>query len=118
MRSRILILVTLAVCLLATAAFAQSLRERMAERAPAIVALKDQGVVGENNRGFLEFRAAKTQADMVAAENQDRATVYKAIAQKTGTSAELVGQRRAGKLAQMAHPGNWLQSPDGHWYKK
>ncbi len=118
MRNRILVLITVATCLMATAAFAGSLRDRMAERAPAIVALKDQGVVGENNQGFLEFRGPKKQADLVAAENKDRATVYAAIAKKIGTTPELVGQRRAAKLAQMAHPGNWLQAPDGGWYQK
>lgn len=118
MRNKIIILVTVAVCLLATAALAAGLKERMAQRAPAIVALKDQGVVGENNQGFLEFRGPKQQAALVAAENKDRATVYQAIAKKTGTTPALVGQRRAAQLAQMAHPGNWLQDPSGNWYQK
>lgn len=104
--------------MIATVALAGGIKERMAARAPAIVALKDQGVVGENNQGFLEFRGTKQQADLVAAENKDRATVYAAIAKKTGTTPKLVGQRRAGKLAAKAHSGNWLQAPDGSWYQK
>ncbi len=47
-----------------------SLKERMAARIPAINTLKDQGVVGENNKGFLEFRGNKQpQKDIVDAEN-------------------------------------------------
>lgn len=118
MRNKIIILVTLAVCLLATTALAGSIKERMASRAPAITALKDKGIVGENNQGFLEFRGTQAQSDLVAAENKDRAAVYQAIAKKTGTTPKLVGQRRAGKLAQTAHAGNWLQKPDGSWYQK
>jgi len=118
MRNKILILITVAACLLATAAFAGSLRDRMAERAPAIVALKDKGFVGENNQGFLEIRSPQAQSGLVAAENKDRAAVYQAIAKKIGTTPDLVGQRRAGKLAERAHPGNWLQAPDGSWYQK
>ena len=118
MRNKIIILVTVATCLLATAACAGSIKDRMAERAPAIVALKDKGLVGENNQGFLEIRSPQAQSDLVTAENKDRAAVYQAIAKKTNTTPALVGQRRAAKLAEMAHPGNWLQAPDGSWYQK
>ncbi len=118
MRNKIIILVTLAACLLATAAIAGGIKERMASRAPAIAALKDQGIVGENNQGFLEFRGPQQQADMVAAENKDRGMVYAAIAKKAGTTPAVVGQRRAAKLAQKARPGNWIQAPDGSWNQK
>lgn len=118
MRNKIIILATIAICLLATAACAGSIKERMADRAPVITALKDKGFVGENNQGFLEIRSSQAQSDLVAAENSDRAAVYQAIAKKIGTTPDLVGQRRAGKLAEMARPGNWLQTPDGNWYQK
>ena len=36
-----------------TVAHSASIKERMAARIPAINALKAQGVIGENNKGFL-----------------------------------------------------------------
>ena len=118
MRNKIIILATIAICLLATVACADSIKDRMADRAPTITALKDQGLVGENNQGFLEIRSPQAQSNLVADENRDRAAVYQAIAKKIGTTPDLVGQRRAGKLAEMARSGNWLQASDGSWYQK
>jgi uncharacterized protein YdbL (DUF1318 family) len=91
----------------------------MQTRLPVIVDLKTRGVVGENNQGFLAFIQGKNEKqDVVSAENNDRKTVYKAIAKKQGTSVKLVGQRRAKQLAQRAKPGEWIQNPDGKWYQK
>jgi uncharacterized protein len=95
-----------------------SIKERMAARIPAINQLKDSGVVGENNKGYLEFRGAKKSEKMVAEENQDRGTVYTAIAKKQGASAELVGKRRATMIAEKGKAGQWFQKEDGSWYKK
>ncbi|WP_207261984.1 DUF1318 domain-containing protein [Desulfovibrio sp. Huiquan2017] len=121
MRNKTLILtlvLALALCLAATSALAGALKDRIIARKPAVAALLADGTVGENNQGYLEFRGAKKQADVVAAENKDRATVYAAIAKKAGTTSALVGQRRAGKIAQQAKPGTWLQKPEGTWYRK
>lgn len=117
-RTTLILIVTLAVTLFAGAALAQSLKDRFIARKPAVAALLADGTVGENNQGFLAFRGAKKQADVVAAENQDRATVYQAIARKTGTTPDLVAQRRAAQVAETAPPGTWLQKPDGGWYQK
>ncbi|MBI9081254.1 MAG: YdbL family protein [Pseudodesulfovibrio sp.] len=114
----ILIIVTIAVCLIGATALAGGIKDRMRERVPAINSLKAQGVVGENNQGFLEFKGAQTQAQIVQAENNDRSAVYKAIAQKTGTTADLVGQRRATQIANQAPGGTWLQDAGGKWYRK
>ncbi len=110
--------VCLAVCLASGPALAGQLKDRMLERLPTITALKAQGIIGENNQGYLEFRGPQTQADVVQAENADRATVYKAIAQKTNTTPELVGQRRAEQITRQEPAGTWLQMPDGSWYRK
>ena len=89
---------------------AKEIKARMAERLPVIMELKDKGIVGENNQGFLEFvGSAKEKADVIAAENKDRRAVYKAIGKKTGTSTEIVGQRRAKQIADIAGSGEWLQ---------
>ncbi len=101
------------------AAQAGSVKERMAARAPEILKLKAQGIVGENNQGFLDIRGdGAAAAGLVDAENKDRQMVYKAIAAKTGGSVAQVGQRAAARRAQVAGAGEWLQKPSGEWYQK
>lgn len=110
---------TLISLFIASTSQAGSIKERMAARIPAINSLMDQGVVGENNKGFLEYRSsARPQQDVVNGENQDRKTVYQAIAKKQGASATLVGQRRAKMIVQKGKKGRWYQKPDGSWFKK
>ena len=100
-------------------ASAKEIRNRMIARLPDIKALKAKGIIGENNKGFLEFIGQqKEKQDLVAAENQDREKVYQAIAKQQGTTLELVGQHRAIQIAQKAQPGDWLQDADGKWYQK
>jgi uncharacterized protein YdbL (DUF1318 family) len=96
-----------------------SIKEQMAARIPAINALKDQGVIGENNKGFLENLAGGgTQQALVQAENTDRAAVYAAIGKNQGASPVLVGERRAKMIAENGQPGHLFQKADGTWYKK
>jgi len=96
-----------------------SIKEQMAERLPAINALKNQGAIGENNKGFLEYRTSGTpQQALIQAENADRATVYAAIGKSQGAAPVLVGQRRAAMIAENGPPGHWFQKTDGSWYKK
>jgi uncharacterized protein YdbL (DUF1318 family) len=100
-------------------ASSKSIKKRMIERLPTIRALKDKGLVGENNKGYLEFVSSKQEnADVVEAENKDRKKVYEAIAKQQGTTVELVGKHRAIQLAKKAKPGEWLQDANGKWYKK
>jgi uncharacterized protein YdbL (DUF1318 family) len=100
-------------------ASAKEIRARMIARLPEIKALKDKGLVGENNKGFLEFVGQqKEKQNVVTAENQDREKVYEAIAKQQGTTVELVGQHRAIQIAQKAQPGEWLQDANGKWYRK
>jgi hypothetical protein len=102
-----------------TVLFAEDIKTRMKKRLPVIVELKAQGIVGENNQGYLEFVGSKkAKADIVAAENEDRKTVYTAIAKQQGTTAELVGKRRALQIAQKANPGEFIQNADGKWIQK
>jgi len=98
---------------------ADDIKTRMKNRLPAILELKAKGIVGENNKGYLEFIGGKTEkADVVAAENEDRKTVYAAIAKQQGTTVELVGKRRALQISQKADAGDWLQDAKGNWYQK
>ena len=95
------------------------IKQRMIDRLPEINNLKDRGIIGENNLGFLEFIGnQKEKADVVAAENVDRKSVYEAIAKNQGTTVEVVGQHRAIQIADKARAGEWLQDANGKWYKK
>jgi uncharacterized protein YdbL (DUF1318 family) len=98
---------------------ANEIKARMMTRLGDISTLKAQGVVGENNRGYLEFRSGdRSKAAVVNAENSDRGQVYSQIAQQQRTTADLVGKRRAIQIAQTARPGEWLQDGNGRWYQK
>ena len=98
---------------------AQDIKSRMLDRLPEIQTLKAKGIIGENNQGMLETRKSNTAAkQIVEAENKDRKAVYQAIAQKTGTTAQVVGKRRAIQIAEKANSGEWLQNASGQWYQK
>jgi uncharacterized protein len=111
---------TLAMILLTAAnAWGQDIKTRMQDRLPVIVDLKARGVIGENNQGYLDMLAGQTEKkEIVVAENADRRTIYDQIARQTGTSAEIVGQRRAIQIAEKAPSGEWLQNSAGTWYQK
>ncbi len=99
---------------------ANDIKARMQERLPTILQLKADGVLGENNMGYLEFipGAPQKEAGIISAENNDRETVYNAIAKQQGTTSKLVGERRAIQIYQNASSGEWLQDTSGKWYKK
>ena len=100
-------------------ASADDLKTRMKKRLPVLKELKAKGIVGEDNKGYLQFVGAKKEKpDVIAAENKDRKTVYAAIAKQQGTTAELVGKRRALQIAKKADPGEWVQDAGGNWNKK
>ncbi|MEJ5348011.1 MAG: YdbL family protein [Desulfosoma sp.] len=99
--------------------WADDIKARMLARLPIINQLKAQGLVGENNRGFLEFRGGdRPHADVVEAENQDRAMVYSTIAARNNTTPEIVGRARAAQIAANEPAGYWIQDPDGTWHRK
>jgi uncharacterized protein YdbL (DUF1318 family) len=117
--AKILAFVLIGIFAAGISAFADDIKTRMKQRLPVIIELKTKGIVGENNAGYLEFIGAKKeQADVVAAENEDRQTVYAAIAKQQGTTAELVGKRRALQIAKKANPGEWVQDASGKWIQK
>ncbi|MCF8076351.1 MAG: YdbL family protein [Desulfotignum sp.] len=108
-----------AVLTIAGSVPAQGIKERMKERLPVIVELKTQGIVGENNRGYLDFVGnVKTREALIAQENQDRKTVYAHIAKQQNTSLSVVEKNRALQLIERAAPGTYVQMPDGAWVQK
>jgi uncharacterized protein YdbL (DUF1318 family) len=116
---KILAFVLIGILAAGISAFGDDIKTRMKQRLPVIIELKTKGIVGENNAGYLEFIGTKKeQADVVAAENEDRKTVYAAIGKQQGTTAELVGKRRALQIAKKANPGEWVQDSSGKWIQK
>ena len=98
---------------------AKEIKQRMIARLPEIKALKNKGIVGENNLGYLQFIGNKKEkADVVNAENRDRKLVYEAIAKQQNTTVEVVGKHRAIQIANKAQAGEWLQDANGKWYQK
>jgi len=96
-----------------------AIKERMRKRLPVITNMKNQGLIGENNRGFLEYRSSdRPNQQVVNDENADRLTVYQMIAEKTGSTPELVGKQRAVQIAERSPKGHWIQAPEGRWYRK
>jgi len=95
-------------------------KQRIHARQDMIAALKDRGVVGENNRGFVEGRGALSAEEnsQVAAENGDRGILYAAVASQTGGTPDQAGRARAKKIVENSKPGVWLQDESGRWYKK
>jgi uncharacterized protein YdbL (DUF1318 family) len=123
MKSKIVFLVVLTVLAGAWVArgtaFSDDIKARMIARIPVLRDLKAQGIIGENNQGYLEYRGSKRpHEDVVQAENQDRRTVYSAIAKQQGATEELVGKQRAVQIAEKADSGEWLQNAAGKWYQK
>jgi uncharacterized protein YdbL (DUF1318 family) len=112
-------LLALGLVSLVRAEDAGTVKARMEQRLSQVDALKEQGAIGENNRGLLEVRGGGGDSGaVVAAENKDREIVYSAVAQKTGSTAAQVGKARAAKIAQNSRPGVWLQDDAGNWKKK
>ena len=115
----LIVLMTFGMVTLAGTVWGEDIKARMHSRLADIVKLKSQGVVGENNQGFLTIVKAPTDKQaIVDAENKDREIIYRAIAKKQGTTPELVGQRRALQIAKKADAGTMIQLKDGKWTKK
>ena len=130
--TKILTFLVIGFFVLGGSAFADNIKARMKNRLPVIKELeaakgiigkekelKAKGIVGEDNKGYLQFVGGdKAKADVVAAVNKDRKTVYAAIAKQQGTTAELVGKRRALQIAKKAAPGEWVQDANDKWIQK
>lgn len=99
---------------------AGAVKQRMAARQSAVDALKERGVVGESNRGFLEVRGTATAQEQgtIADENADRRTAYTILAGQTGEDADSIGRRRAQQIAIASKRGVWIQDSAGQWLQK
>ena len=100
---------------------AETIKQNMIKRLPRIQELKKDGLIGENQQGYLEAVQSNLPAadkEVIEAENADRKSVYEAIARQQGTTAELVGKLRAKKIFEQAKSGEFLKQEDGTWKKK
>lgn len=118
----LLAVVVVAGLVLPAGVFAQDInkiKQRMLNRLPKIVKLKEKGIVGENNSGYLEFVGEKKDGkEIVESENDDRRKIYKFIAEKQNTSIDVVEKHRAAQIEMKADKGDWLQDANGNWYQK
>ena len=98
---------------------ADGIKERMKKRLPKIVQMKEQGILGENARGYLEFvTEKKPDKALVEKENRDRKTIYSAIAKQQGVSIEKVEKLRGLQIVKKAKQGEYLKNSNGNWYQK
>ncbi|MEI7850224.1 MAG: DUF1318 domain-containing protein [Kiritimatiellales bacterium] len=81
--------------------------------------LKTQGVVGENNRGYVQALVGdKSAKALVAAENKDRKQVYEAIVEqnKLGSGALATVEAVFARVQRdKAEPGEKVQDASGGW---
>ena len=113
------IVMLIAFCCSVWAEDMQAIKQRMVQRKPTIDALKKSGSIGEGTDGYLHVRQAAGNAASVAdAENADRRTVNQMIAQKEGSTVDLVSKKAAAIFIKNSPPGSWVQKPDGSWNNK
>ncbi len=87
-----------------------------------IQALKREGVIGENNKGYVsDLKKDTTSTTLTAAENRDRRIIYEnlAIQNKLGSTGLLEVQRAFAEVQRdKAGAGDMVQTPSGDWEKK
>lgn len=96
------------------------LQARFKKRFEQVRQYKDQGKLGETSTGLLE--AVKDADDalrsLIEAENADRRELYRLIAEKEGTTADVVARTNATRNFRRAKSGDWLKADDGKWRQK
>lgn len=84
--------------------------------------LKQEGVIGENNKGYVtNLKDSATAATLTEAENRDRRVLYEALAEqnKLGSNGLLEIQRAFAEVQhEKAGLGDMVQSSSGAWEKK
>ena len=95
--------------------------ENRKERFEKLRVFKRDGVVGENNRGYVEVLNSDSDARSLAErENQDRKIIYQAIEEQNHLSnaMETIGKVFAQVQRDKAAPGEKIQAEDGSWVTK
>jgi len=93
---------------------------RRRDRLSQLSQMESAGIVGENKQGLVEVRGPDSggAGALVSAENSDRMSIYKAIAQKNGTSIDEVQKIYAKRLQADAPAGTPVEAADTGWKTK
>ena len=125
----LILLATTASCMAASYDFKkmtpeiqQALKNRQS-RYRELQSFKQEGVIGENNKGYVtNLKDGNTTADTVAsAENRDRRVIYEALAEQNalGNQGLLQVQKAFAEVQEdKAISGDLVQTPAGSWKKK
>ncbi len=95
--------------------------ENRQARYAELQSLKASGGLGETNRGYVEAFRAGRAAELAAAENTDRRTIYRAIAEQNNLGSEgmpVIEQVFGQVQREKAAPGDRIQLPSGEWVSK
>jgi uncharacterized protein YdbL (DUF1318 family) len=99
----------------------KALKNRQA-RYQQLQRLKQEGEIGENNKGYVtSLKGNSAAATVTADENQDRRVLYEALAEqnKLGSAGLLEIQKAFAAVQQeKASPGDMVQSSSGDWKQK
>ena len=91
------------------------------ERFDQLRRLKSDGIVGENNKGYIDVLQDTGDAQAVSAsENKDRHVIYQTIGEQNGLENALGAIESVFAQVQRdkAGPGDKIQSEDGRWDTK
>ena len=95
--------------------------ENRRNRFDQLQAFEAQGVLGENNRGYVEVLQDNPEAwALVEVENKDRRIIYQTIAQQNNLTdaLETIEKVFAEVQREKASPGEKIQREDGRWVTK
>lgn len=82
---------------------------------------KAAGQIGEQANGYLGVVSGNAPTNvrrLVDEINLKRREVYRATAEKSGTSLQNVEALSGKKLVERAGPGEYVKLPDGRWLKR
>ena len=99
----------------------QSALDGRRDRYEELSALKAKGVIGENNRGYVQALKSEGNVDaLVKGENSDRKAIYQAIAEQNNLSGEIetIDKVFASVQRDKAGSGEMIQTEDGRWVSK
>ncbi len=100
---------------------AQAALDGRRSRFDELTDLKAKGIVGENNRGYVELLVSDDSArKIVEAENRDRKIIYKTIAEQNGLTGQLETIEKVFAQVQYekAPSGSKVQDESGRWVTK
>ncbi|ACV68478.1 YdbL family protein [Desulfohalobium retbaense] len=99
----------------------QAVVQSMKQRHAALLQAKDNGLVGEAWNGLVALvrdGAPQQVQNLVRAENEDRKTLFKIIADETGTSVPEVAMQNRIRMYRLAEGDHFVQDQDRNWVRK